>query len=159
MKHGFGYGVLSVLMCCLILAGTVSAGRGEQETVYVLCNPESYVNIREKPSTRSARAGFAYCGDDFKTDGKEKNGFLHIFAGTESGEGWISKGFIVYCKPEEVDEVWEIESNGRVAARNTVGGKRTRWLKNGDSVKVYYVAEVAVTGVGFVDARYVSPKQ
>ena len=163
MKRDIGYLLLIVVMGAILLLAMLAitdvAMADGEDTVYVLCNPESYVNIREKPSKRSHQAGFAYCGDDFRTDGKTRNGFLHVFAGTETGEGWISTGFIVYCKPEKVDEVWTVESNGRVAVRSTIGGKRSRWLKNGDSVKVYYVAEVAVTGVGFVDAEYVSPKQ
>ena len=146
---------LAIMSCFMLLTGAYA--EDWEETVYVLCNPESYVNIREKPSKRSARAGFAYCGDDFRTDGKIRHGFLHVFAGTENGDGWISTGFIVYSQPEKVDDTWVIDSNGRVAARSTICGKRNRWLKNGKEITVYYVAEVAVTNYGFVDARYVSP--
>ena len=154
--------LISLVLAVAALAGTMIFGtclaETEMETVYVLCNPDSYVNIREKPSKRSHQAGFAYCGDDFRTDGRTRNGFLHVYAGTETGDGWISTGFIVYVKPEEVNETWIVDSNGRVAARSTIRGKRSRWLKKGKEVHVYYVAEVAVTNFGFVDAEYVSPR-
>lgn len=154
--------LISLVLAVAALAGAMIFGtclaETEMETVYVLCNPDSYVNIREKPSKRSHQAGFAYCGDDFRTDGRMRNGFLHVYAGTETGDGWISTGFIVYAKPEEVNETWIVDSNGRVAARSTIRGKRSRWLKKGKEVQVYYVAEVAVTNFGFVDAEYVSPR-
>lgn len=150
------------MMILAVLAGTICPqASAEYETVYVLCNPDSYVNIRETPSKKGFCGGRAYCGDDFRTDGKQQNGFVHVFAGTELGEGWISKGFIVYCKPEKCEdsEKWVVESNGRVAARSTIGGKRNRWLRNGAEIKVYYIAEIAVTNYGFVDAQYVYPVQ
>lgn len=152
--------ILGWILMIVFLTGCVCHAFAEEEqTVYVLCNPESYVNIRESPSKRAHRAGFAYCGDDFRTDGRTRNGFIHVFAGTETGDGWISTGFIVYCKPEKVDETWVIDSNGRVAARSTIGGTRNKWLKKGKEVIVYYIAEVAVTNYGFIDSQYVSPVQ
>lgn len=148
----------AVLTAVIICIGTMmNTGLAENGTVYVLCNPESYVNIRETPSKKGCLGGYAYCGDGFETDGAVRNGFVHVFCSTEMGEGWISKGFIVYCKPEEVGEIWIVDSNGRVAARSTIGGKRNKWLKKGKEVTVYYVAEVAVTNYGFVDAEYLSP--
>lgn len=153
--------VVFIVLVCMLTFLMYRAAVGEDEdsqTVYVLCNPESYVNIREKPNKKAHLIGYAYCGDDFRTDGTIRNGFIHVIhAGTETGDGWISTGFIAYSEPSKVDEVWKVESNGRVAARSTIGGKRTRWLKKNADVTVYYVAEVAVTNYGFVDAKYVGP--
>lgn len=151
--------IVAGLMILTVMMTMMLAASAEDGMVYVLCNPESYVNIRENPSKKAKLAGYAYCGDDFRTDGVIRSGFIHVFAGTETGEGWISTGFIVYSQPEHVGETWVVESNGRVAARSTVGGKRNRWLKNGKEVQVYYVAEVAVTNYGFVDAEYLSPME
>lgn len=160
MKHSFYLVLMALLMTLLMIVAYMLMTRAyaeEEDTVWVVCNPESYVNIREQPRKTAHKAGFAYCGDDFRTDGKTKNGFIHVFAGTEMGDGWISKDFIVYCEPEKVDEVWQVESNGRVAVRSTVGGKRTMWVKPGDHIRVYYLADVAVTNLGFVSAEYLSP--
>lgn len=149
------FAAVFLLMCVLF----VRAAFGE-ETVWVLCNPESYVNIREKPRKSGRRIGQAYCGDWFRTDGTTRNGFLHVDAPTESGEGWISTGYVVWCEPAAVapEEKWRVDSDGRVAARSTIGGSRNRWLHDGDDIRVYYVAEIAITQYGFVDADYVSPR-
>ena len=50
-----------------------------------------------------------------------------------------------------------VDSNGRVAARSTIGGPRKKWLKKGKEVIVYYIADVAITNHGFVDAEFLSP--
>ena len=126
----------------------------ETETIWVVCQPDSSVNIRSKASGRSEQVGYALPGDDFQTDGEKKNGFLHIFAPIEAMEGWISLGYVVWEEPEKVYEVREIEASGRVAARRTIDGKRRRWLKPGDTVTVYYIAEWCVTSAGFVRWEY-----
>ena len=121
----------------------------------MLCQPDSFVYIRECPSGRSPEAGYAECGDVFETDGKKKNGFLHIYASVEAGEGWISLGYIVWEKPARVFETRHIDSKGRVNARRTVNGNRRCWLRGGEEIKVYWMAEWAVTNKGFVKAEYI----
>lgn len=159
MKETLKLALLAAALTAIIIGieTLLYPGLAENGTVYVLCNPDNYVNIRETPSKKGCLGGRAYCGDGFETDGIVRNGFVHVYCATEMGEGWISKGFIAWCKPEEVNETWIVDSNGRVAARSTIGGKRNKWLKNGKEVTVYYVAEVAVTNYGFVDAEYLSP--
>ena len=152
--------VLSILTV-LILIAPVGMAQAEKERipVWVLCQPDSYVNVRSKPSRKSQVEGYAYCGDGFETDGKTKNGFLHVYASTESGEGWISNGYVVYEEPTAVNETWIVESKGRLAARMTVNGKRRKWLKPGAKIVVYYVAEWAVTSEGFVRPEYIEPEE
>lgn len=153
--------VLGWIVLVLMLAVMISPAVAEDahETVWVLCQPDSYVNIREKPSKWSQMVGYACCGDDFRTDGKTRNGFLHVYTALEVSEAWIAVGYVVYSEPVPVGEVWSVESNGRVAARSAIGGRRRTWLKDGQEVKVYWVAEYAVTDCGFVDARYVGPRE
>lgn len=151
---------LSILAVLTLMpfGGTAQAEK-KRSPVWVLCQPDSYVNIRSKPNHRSQIEGYAYCGDRFETDWKTKGGYLHVYASVEAGEGWISKGYIVYEEPEAVNEAWIVESKGRLAARTTINGKRRKWLKPGTTVTVYYVAEWAVTNVGFVDAGYIGPME
>lgn len=155
--------ILVAALVVIVLVGLFATGlvraEQEEETVWVLCQPESYVNIRENPRKTARKIGYAWCGDDFRTDGKIRNGFIHVRAGTETGEGWISTGYIVYCQPQEVGEVWRTECNGRVAVRATIDGKRTRWIHDGDPVQVYWVAEVALTSIGFVQAEFLTPEK
>lgn len=152
--------VLVGLIAVLLLAFAVFAALAEEsgsltEDVWVMCQPDSFVWIRERPSGKSPEAGYAECGDTFETDGSKKNGFLRIYASVEAGEGWISLGYIVWEKPIKVFETRHIDSKGRVNARRTVNGKRRCWLRDGEEIKVYWMAEWAVTNKGFVKAEYI----
>lgn len=151
---GFIAVLLLTVLTCTVRAETDDYGP-MTEDVWVLCQPNSFVWIRERPSGRSPEAGYAECGDVFETDGRKKNGFLHVYASVETGEGWISLGYIVWEKPVRVFETRHIDSKGRVNARRTIGGKRRCWLKDGDEIKVYWMAEWAVTNKGFVKAEYI----
>jgi len=123
---------------------------------WVMCDPGDWVNVREKPDKRSAEAGRLECGDWFRTDQREKNGFVHIIdAGTESGEGWISRRYVTWQEPERIGREMRIRSGGRVACRKWIGGKRKAWAKPGQAVTVYWMnAEWAVTDRGFIQAEY-----
>lgn len=152
--------VLVGLIVVLLLTFAVCAALTEEsgpltEDVWVMCQPDSFVWIRERPSGKSPEAGYAECGDTFETDGSKKNGFLRIYASVEAGEGWISLGYIVWEKPIKVFETRHIDSKGRVNARRTVNGKRRCWLRDGEEIKVYWMAEWAVTNKGFVKAEYI----
>ena len=107
--------LIFALLCVLAvaagwIAGSQAEGEEDWERVWVLCDPKSYVNIRYRPSGRSEVMGRAECGDDFYTDGKSSRGFLHVYAPTETGEGWISKGYIVTEEPVPVFGTMHIES-------------------------------------------------
>ena len=121
---------------------------------YILC--DDYVNIRRFPNNDDEPLGRFETGDTVVLDGKKKNGYLHcIDLSLEACEGWVHKGFVVYDKPVKVNQRAVIVSKGRLAARKYVGGKRTRWLKSGASVKVYYWSdEWCVTDCGYVQTRY-----
>lgn len=135
-----------------------AAAVADTESVWVMCQPDSYVNIREQADGKSPKAGYAECGDRFETDGKKRNGFLHVYAPVEAGEGWIHLGYIIWEEPEKVYETRHIESKGRVNARRTVDGTRRCWLRNGDEITVYWMGEWAVTNKGFVKAEYIGEK-
>lgn len=121
---------------------------------YILC--DDYVNIRRFPSNDDEPLGRFETGDTVLLDGKKKNGYLHcIDLSLEACEGWVHKGFVVYDKPIMVNQYAVIVSKGRLAARKYVGGRRTRWLKSGATVKVYYWSdEWCVTDCGYVKTEF-----
>lgn len=140
------------ILSILLLLGTATA---ESSKVWVLCQPDSYVNIRARPSSGSQKEGYAICGDSFETDGKTRSGYTHVFASVEAGEGWISNGFIVWDEPEEVNTEMTISSKGRVALRRSIGGNRRKWGHNDDKLKVYWVSdEWSVTDQGFIKTEF-----
>lgn len=126
---------------------------------WVLCQPDSFVNVRMNPKKKSIEIGRLECGDMIYTDGKTKNGFLHVYRlNFELGEGWIHSGYIVYSEPHRPYSAdVTINSNGRVAARRTINGKRRCWLKDGQDIKVFMVSdEWSVTNKGFVKTEYIN---
>lgn len=121
------------------------------EDAWVLCQPDSYINIRTFANKRSEVAGYLYSGDHVLLDGATKNGYYHVIVGVEAGEGWIKKGYVIRSKPERDGHVYPISANGRVAARRTVNGTRRRWMHDGDEVKVYMRSEEwCLTNQGFI---------
>lgn len=137
---------------------SMTRGHAEEEIeCWILCQPNSYVNARIFASGRSTIVGRLECGDKIYTDGVEKKGFLHCFANTESSDCWIHKGYIVFSEPHvPFIRDTQIISNGRVAARRTINGKRRCWLRDGQKIKVYMMSdEWAVTNKGFVKTEYI----
>ena len=151
--------IIAVIWGCVRLWHAVGFGEAraeEYEVRYVICMPGDHVNVRPFPSTRHERSGYLEPGDEVLLDGKKKNGFAHcVDMNTESGEGWVYRGYLVEDKPVRVSGTAEIISRGRLAARKYVNGKRTRWLKAGATVKVYYVSdEWTLTNCGYVKTKY-----
>ena len=153
--------LLSVLIVlCLCFAG-ISEETEEAEEIecWIMCQPDSWVYARMGPKKKSTELGRLECGDLIYTDGKTKNGYLHVYGlPFEAGEGWVHKGYIVYDQPYK-PVIFEtvILSNGRVNARRTIGGQRRCWLKNGQKIKVYMMSlEWAVTNKGFVQSAFIA---
>lgn len=146
-----------VLFAAAVLVATATAYADEDANAWVLCQPDSYVHIRSRANKHAQSIGYALCGDDFETDGTVRNGFVHLVnAPTESGEGWIAKGYVVFDQPEQVDHAASIEAAGRVACRSVMGGSRRRWVRPGDTVTVYWMSpEWSVTSAGFIMTRYI----
>ena len=124
------------------------------EIRYVIC--KDYVNARSTPNKKQEPIGRLETGDVVYTDGVKKNGYLHcVGMGFEATEGWVFGGFLIEEKPEKMWKNATIVSNGRLAARKYVGGKRTRWLKSGATVKVYYWSDSwSLTNCGYVQTQY-----
>lgn len=150
--------LMAAAMLCMILSVAVCmADEDEGMDVYVICQPGSYVNIRTKPNSKSDSIGRYETGDRVHIDGTIRIGYCHCDRlALEDTEGWIHLGYVVTDEP-----VWEdgaefrIRSNGRVAARRSIEGDRTAWLKTGSSVQVFWRSdEWSLTNRGFVKTEY-----
>lgn len=165
-ENSIKYIVTTAIILLAVIIGILSgfgwlSANAEEEYVWTLCSTKTYINIRSRPSSRSEVLGRAECGDYFTTDGRKRNGFLHVSAPTETGDGWICLGYIVYDVPRAPEsEIYCIHSNGRVAVRRMIDGKRNRWLKDGAEVTVYAVSdEWCTTNMGFIKTKYLAPKE
>lgn len=138
----------------------LSFGLGEAQaedrytTMYVIC--DDYVNVRATPNKKQEPIGRFETGDAVTLDGKKKNGYVHcVDLLFESCEGWVFAGYLTNDKPEKVNRQATIVSNGRLAARKYIGGRRTRWLKKGATVTVWsWSNEWALTNCGYVQSKY-----
>lgn len=156
------------ILITLAVLGLQSVGLAEEwdeheeefELAWVVCMPNDYVNIRSKPSSHGLFTGYLEPGDMVYLDGKRRNEFYHcVGLSTEAGEGWVHGGYLVRDEPEYIDRDAKIISNGRLAARKYVDGKRTRWLKSKATVHIYYWSEEwAVTNCGYIRSRFLEPE-
>ena len=109
------------------------------------------VNIRSKPRKNSAVVAWIECGQMVHTDGREKNGFIHVVdLPAEITEGWIYCGYL--ADEEPVKRTYQAEVyEGSVIARSSMGGRRLCKLKEGKIVTVYAKTHSwAVTNKGYI---------
>ncbi len=149
---------LAAFWLLVLVAGSATCTTCDERTysAWVLCQPDSYVNIRSSPSSRSCIEGRMFCGDEVETDGRSSGGFLHcVNLPCDSVEGWISEGYLVYSEPQEINSEASISANGRVACRRAIDGYRRCWARNGQVVEVYWHSEIwAVTNRGFIQMEF-----
>lgn len=129
---------------------------GFAEDVWVLCDPNSFVCVREAPRKTAYAVGGITCGTLMETDGKVQGNYLHVInVHAEDDKGWISKQYIVYDEPQPVYRGATVVSIGRLAARKGVGGKVKKWLQPMDELKVYWwSSQWCLTNYGYVQSAY-----
>lgn len=128
------------------------------EDYYVLCRPGGEINVREKPKLKSGIVGVYNFGDKVTSDGKEKNGFVHVVdVPAEVSEGWIYGGLLVKDEPIASPGNAMVFGDGRVACRKYAGGKVVRWLEEESVVKIYAISEEwCVTEYGYVRTEFLT---
>ena len=128
----------------------------ENGIYYIICNPQTVLNVRESPNKHDRMVGYFMCGDRVKIDGKERNGYYHCpDVKFEVNDGWIIKGHLVEDEPSIETVKATVVANGRVACRSKIGGERVRWLNPGAEVTVYVFSEKwCVTNKGYIQSEY-----
>ena len=149
-------GTLAIVLGAWWLLDCAGLAEDAGREVWVICGKDSYVNIRKGPGKNYEELGYAEAGYRLWTDGKEKNGWLHLVGlRLEAEEGWIFAGYVTGEEPEEIGREMMINANGRVACRRWIGGKRQRWARFGDIVTVYWMnGEWAATSRGYIQSKY-----
>lgn len=148
---------LGVALACTVTLISTAEAEDAQRECWIICQPGSEVLIREKAGKRAEIVGATCGGARMKTDGKQRNGYVHcIDMANESGEGWIYAGYVTFEEPVRLDLQGVIVGRGRVACRKCIGGKRKAWANPGDMVTVYWeTGEWCVTNLGYIQAKYV----
>lgn len=126
------------------------------EEGWIMCQPDSFVNIRESPGKGGRVVGYLELGDAIQTGG-HRNGYTHVTGiSNESGEGWVASGYIVTDAPQVETVAAKVDADGRVACRRAIGGNRRKWLHAGDALTLYASsAEWSITSEGFVKTQYI----
>lgn len=148
--------VIGILLAALFFMRTDALAENEGEACWVLCMPDGSVNLREGAGRKSAVFGSAPSGTRMRTDGKKRNGYLHVFGlMAEEESGWISERYVVYSEPEEIGGPAVIRAEGRVACREWIGGKISGWAYDGDIVTVYRMSdEWSATDRGYIRTEF-----
>lgn len=147
--------ILIVILLLMVFSFCVAGA--EEYTLFVLCDPKptNHVAIRRKPKKGAEETGRLECGDRVLTDGRMKNGYIHILGMTEDGEGWVHKGYLVDDRPIIEKCNATIAASGRVMSYNRVSGKKLGWIEVCTDVRVYARSEEwAVTSRGYIRTKH-----
>ena len=159
--------IAEFLLVLAIVAGAWAAltGNGlaeeEGQQCWVLCHPDSCVCLRAAPRKTGIEFGGAMLGADMLTDGKTRNGYLHVFdLNAEETAGWISCRYVVFDEPREIECELRVQAQGRVAVRKWINGKIIKWMHDGDQIYVYAMSdEWAVTDRGYIKTEFLEEPQ
>ena len=143
-------------LICAILAALllILAASGLADEYFIICQPNSYVNVRISPKKDAAVIGRYELGQKVESDGKRQNGFLHLTElSLENCEGWVSTGFVT--GEMTIETRTARISRDKVACRRSIKGNRRKWLQKGDVVTVYaHSDEWAITSQGFIMTEF-----
>lgn len=147
------------LLALLVLLGAwlgIASAEPEYDQVWVICQPDSHVIIRSSPRKKGMQLAIGEPGDFYRTDGKTRFGYLHVYGSFEAGEGWICKRYLTYEEPEIYKDGKICTVNvKKVNCRRCIGGKRKGWLKQGAEVNVLVeTSEWCVTNYGYIQTKY-----
>lgn len=144
--------ITALILIMIVLTGTALA---DEHIGYVICNPNSRVNVRESPSKHADVIGYKELGSEITLDGKTNGRWLHIVnANLENSDGWIYEGNVVYSVPREINTEHKATVNN-LRARSSADGKIIKTLKKGTKVIVLVKSDKwCVTNTGYIQTRY-----
>ena len=154
---------LLILAIAAAVAGFMigsASGRAAEErpaTCWVMCKPGSMINVRRRPDKKSEAVGYLDACDNFRTDGENRDGWIHVLDIGEYGDGWVYVGYVVTEKPKAVFQNYVCVAKKQAACRKWIGGPQTdkKWIRNGSNVSVFYIADGwAITSRGYIQAEW-----
>lgn len=154
--------VLALLLVCMLLPviNAANFAFADEDEYYIICKPEGEVNVRRSPKLKSEIVGCMFFADKVVTDGKEKNGFIHVInLCAESDNGWIYKGLLVKDKPIASEGHAQVFKAENVACRKyaSTDSKVLKRLDAGTNVKVYAISEEwCVTQYGYIMTEFLT---
>ena len=155
--------ILTALAAVIWIADSLGEEEIDYQTLYVMCMPKSFVNVREFPKKKAKEVGRLECGDEVLTLNEKRGKFVKIYGPTfECGTCWVHRGYLTEEKPEifEDGKTFAIRAKGRVAVRRYIRGARRVWIRPGKTVKVYAMtSEWVLTNRGYIQREFVEEVQ
>ena len=150
--------ILAVLAAVIWITDSLGEEEPDYQTLYVMCRPKSFVNVREFPKKKAKEVGRLECGDEVLTLNEKRGKFVKIYGPTfECGTCWVHRGYLTDEKPDiyEDGKAYTVKAKGRVALRRYIRGARRAWIKSGKTLTVYAItSEWALTNRGFIMTEY-----
>lgn len=149
-----------ILAVALVLLMIRAAQASEPVTMYVICS-DTYVNVRERPSTKAKIGGRLDFGDaaqvtETVTDSSGTS-WYRVEGITEQGHGYVCANYLIASQPARCSRTGTISASGRVAVYKRVDGARKTWAKNGSKVTVkIYSDDWCQTDKGWIRTEYIS---
>lgn len=153
--------MLVTLALILVLVGdaVAIAARPVTYSSWVMCQPDSRVNIRNGPDVSCDVVGYCYPGDELTCDMVDPDGWVHaVDLPCDADSGWVYVGYLTVEEPRHyAGSLMQVSANGRVAVRSHMCGERRMWVQPGSQVEVYQLSEGwAVTSLGFIRSEYLA---
>ena len=150
--------VIAIVIGLTISAGECKAAGDKCITVWAMCQPGSTVIVRRGPSKNTMEVARLDPCDPVETDGRTKDGFIHVYGNWENGDGFVYCGYLSTEKPEPVFEQYVCVSRARVACRRWISGPTMpnhAYITNGTNVDVFYrTSEWSVTNRGYIKSEW-----
>ena len=151
--------IVPILLILLIFVSSFAYAE-ELMQMYVLCNPNDYVNARYSASTKSSVEGRLECGDIIETDGevkKDKQGrmWVHIVNPSFESDSWVCNMYLQDTEVVVRQCTGYVVGNGKTALRRSPKGKRIKWVTFGTELTILAMSdEWALTTQGYIMRDY-----
>lgn len=143
--------ILALIIIAIIAILSVSVAHADHMG-FILCNPDTTVNMRFEPRKTGTVVACMECGDPVRLDGGKYGEWLHVVTGDENG-AWVHQGYVVDIKVTV--ETRQARAKTKVRTRNMVRGRLTGTLRKGQEVTVYaYSEECCFTSKGYIKTKY-----
>ena len=147
--------ILAAVLSAVAVMVVSAYGYAFADEMYIMCDCESFVNARNTPGKGGEIVGRYECGDVVQTDGRAKNGFIHVIdCSFEQSEAWVKAWYLSEYQPHRVSMTTVVKRD-RTIARNGIGGNAMRRLKAGTAVKILvYTPEWCLTDRGYIRTEF-----
>lgn len=146
-----------LLTLMIIISLIIPANAERPHEAWVMCQLNSEVVVRAKPSKHAREVARVYPGDRVELDGKKIGRWYHCIGTGEPGEGWIRGDYLSFTEPVVYKEgkLYHTTKANLIARFSIRGNVRRKFRKKGVTVTVYLMAEEwAVTSQGFIMTRF-----